>query len=1177
MKNSVFQSGRLPVGERIHSKGYFSGTYRVKWVDNRKPNPQDPICLIFAGQGTTFPGMLRSEFRRPEIRELFYVADRLAQSYQLPLPSQYITDFSSLSEEEKYKIQNISLFVLEVGLANFLISKNYIPSLLTSHSFGEYAAWVVSGAISFEDMFSVVEFRERVSPPKNSRGFLIALAASEQRILQDLSGLPFHISNLNSAQQTVISVAPKDLQVVSDKLKQLDMKAKLLDTPQPYHSPLLSDMPGLIRKFLTQKKMRVVSPKWSVLSSVTQKIYPQEPFDEGIFKEILCLQMVSQVHFMNQVSLALKHGCKNYIEIGPKKLLLPFVQAASADSGLRVGFAPNLLSEGRRGRESKIELSASTSRWFGVVSEIIARVTGYKVENIRIDDRFQDDLGIDSLMRSEIIFSVMDQLGDRSFGGADLSKFSTVEDVVRFLERVENNEEGTLTTSIERKTHFHPSVVRWVPQPLESLPYLKKKRSFGKPWIVQVTESELHKYRGPELKKSVEAFESSGSRSLSIILDPSLSEKISHQIEKALNNGSIEPFVEIIMIIQQFVRLLPKQIPICLSLVTQGKLGLLESGLSAFMKSLGKEIPHFRIKHVHFNEKIDSNTLSQTVEMETNDFSAPDVRYENGKRYISDLVKIPVSMDADAHRFPGSGVVIVIGGGSGIGLSLVQHLSKDSEAHFYLLGRSAPEQVQNRFKTIPNAKNIHYVQANAAAWEPLEKVLQSILSTHGQIDLIINAAGVDRSHSLENKSEDEIRDEMVNKVLPAWHSLLACKKFNIGRLFCFSSIVSLFGNEGQTVYALANSIVNQSIEDFNRENPLLSGTSLNWPPWDGVGMTENRRVLMGLKTKGISLLPPDRAVELFNEELRSKERKGAVYYFDESDYWAYQFPTLETIDYRSVLGTLELTGSLPKFHRKLSTLTDPYLTDHSLGEKAYLPGATGTVLFLCAGYLRYQTLPTLTDVQFSKFIVVTQKEFDTVVEIEPHEEGMNLVLAVDGEAFSARAVRGIDPGVKYPFPLHPEKEILLETVYADNVFGCGSTFQILSEAFIGRTGDIFGTLDNTRLIPIFGGGIFGKMVQWIDAAFQLVAMKTFDTVPSLAIPVSVRKIVPSLPSDISSKLNLITRGVTIHEQKITGDAIVVDAHSRVILTLEGIEMQIMRALSGIPEIHKHRHSPTQAA
>ena len=82
-------------------------------------------------------------------------------------------------------------------------------------------------------------------------------------------------------------------------------------------------------------------------------------------------------------------------------------------------------------RQTLQEVSAP----FKLVSDVIAKITGYQLESISLEDRFQEDLGIDSIKKTEILFTVMDRLNYRPEGEVDYSQFERVSGLFSYLER----------------------------------------------------------------------------------------------------------------------------------------------------------------------------------------------------------------------------------------------------------------------------------------------------------------------------------------------------------------------------------------------------------------------------------------------------------------------------------------------------------------------------------------------------------------------------------------------------------------------------------------------------------------------------------------------------------------------------------------------------------------------
>lgn len=72
------------------------------------------------------------------------------------------------------------------------------------------------------------------------------------------------------------------------------------------------------------------------------------------------------------------------------------------------------------------------------VAECIKKVTLGKVDTVNCNDRIEEDLGIDSMGATEMVFSLEDEF-DTSISDSELFEIKTVEDIIELLLKKDKN------------------------------------------------------------------------------------------------------------------------------------------------------------------------------------------------------------------------------------------------------------------------------------------------------------------------------------------------------------------------------------------------------------------------------------------------------------------------------------------------------------------------------------------------------------------------------------------------------------------------------------------------------------------------------------------------------------------------------------------------------------------
>ena len=1140
-------------------KGYYFGRY-VILTDEYSGVDFSRRCFIFPGQGGAFPGMFKEEyFNFKIIRDKFSQADLLAKKFNLPKISDYILNPNEIKKEILPAVANLALFTLELAIFDILKSLKIFPRIVTGHSLGEYAALTAAGTVSFEEMFEIVYYRDHFCPPANFAGFMIAINADVKKIKTILNKNKgdYHISNLNSPKQTVISVSKNAVDNISKILEEKKIGHKILyNVPQPYHSPYLNGVKKTMEKHFQHKEISCQAPETPIFSSVLNKLIDKNNFQKKDIKNIFLNQTTTKVDFINQVEKIYDLRCFNFLEISNKKLFSVFAEDILVSDGkeVKIELASDFLQKG--GETIAISKKPTNNKLFSLINKTIGAMTGYEIEKISFEDKFQEDLGIDSIKKADILLTVLNEANISLGEDFNTSKFESIKDVVSYIENA--GKAGRIDKNLSLKSMN-----------------LAKKTNFGR-YIFKPVERSLDNYTSPGKKNT---FFLSG---LDILENKAVSLKRLRQFFKNAKIKNVRPNIIIrsdgkefnlsnIYLIFEFFRGL-------LNTVRADDFNLILSSFNnrsgqtispylrcfaSFLKSLKKELPSVFFKHIHFDEFSEDKIILNVLMREMQEPIGVDVLYKGGKRFI-----FAPNQATDGGKFVlnRKSVILAIGGAKGITLSLIKSISKKYKPSIYIIGKSLIEDstVRNNLKELRSGNpSVYYESLDASDVKSLEKLFKKIKNKYGKIDLIINGAGAVRIGFLKNKNKQDINYEFNNKVLPAFNVLNLSLKYKPKRIINFASIISKYGSAGQTIYTSANELVSGLTEEYNANLKSFgsSAITIHWPPWDDVGMTGDKGILQKLRENNVSLLAAKKADELFSFDLSSSDGEP-VFYLDDSDDLFYGFPLNNLENYRPLIGALSdpfgISMSKPVFEKVFNLSNDAYLKDHTIKGVSYVPAAVGISMFLCAGNMYFKKFPNLKNIEISNPIVVKNNPVKCLLEVEGDKNIGSFSIKSNVLHFHCEA-EGNEVKKTPPRDLiTAEKEISLSSIYSDYYFKdslyLGPTFQSIDKALIDKNGDPFFLINNSKLLPVLGLGYYDKLIQWIDASFQALGAVALKKNLKM-IPIKISKLSGFSNAEITKYVYAIPSRTKFINDGLEGDVILVNEKGETIIELMGILMK----------------------
>jgi acyl transferase domain-containing protein/NAD(P)-dependent dehydrogenase (short-subunit alcohol dehydrogenase family)/acyl carrier protein len=246
-----------------------------------------------------------------------------------------------------------------------------------------------------------------------------------------------------------------------------------------------------------------------------------------------------------------------------------------------------------------------------------------------------------------------------------------------------------------------------------------------------------------------------------------------------------------------------------------------------------------------------------------------------GTFYLLDLVPEPDSSDSDSKRF----------------VSDKEGLKRDLFARIHGRGeRATPGLIEKQLAAIERAVALrsaieavtaaggtaHYFSVNLMDAAAVAKVIDQVRERSGHIDVLLHAAGIERSHLLPDKDASEF-DLVFDVKSEGWFNLLnAIGDMPLGATVAFSSIAARFGNRGQADYSAANDLLCKIASNFRTTRPATRAIAIDWTAWGGIGMATRGSIPKMMEQAGIDMLPPEAGIPLIRRELSAGGTRGEI-------------------------------------------------------------------------------------------------------------------------------------------------------------------------------------------------------------------------------------------------------------------------------------------------------------
>jgi NAD(P)-dependent dehydrogenase (short-subunit alcohol dehydrogenase family) len=323
-----------------------------------------------------------------------------------------------------------------------------------------------------------------------------------------------------------------------------------------------------------------------------------------------------------------------------------------------------------------------------------------------------------------------------------------------------------------------------------------------------------------------------------------------------------------------------------------------------------------------------------------------------GTFYLLDLVPEPDPNNADLMRF----------------VSDKDGLKRDLFARIQARGeRATPALVEKELAALERAQaarsaidavraaggTAHYLSVNLTDAAGVAAAIAQVRTRSGRIDVLLHAAGIERSHFLPDKDPREF-DLVFDVKSDGWFHLLdAIGDMPLGATVAFSSIAGRFGNGGQADYSAANDLLCKITSSFRTTRPNTRGIVIDWTAWGGIGMATRGSIPKMMELAGIDMLPPEAGIPLIRRELTAGGTRGEILIGQRLGILLNEWDATGGLDTAAAAGQGPMAGTIAGMglhgglivETMLDPTVQPFLHDHQIDGTPVLPGVMGIEAF----------------------------------------------------------------------------------------------------------------------------------------------------------------------------------------------------------------------------------------